>query len=169
MTAPPPRALVAAGLLTALIGALLVAWFFSGWADVRSRQRTVSDGPRLAAEQRGADLAHQLRGELGVLMSREVDRPYFHYQNLFHDPRASAGPSVAPSPLALGRDGLVLGYFQLDARSRATTPTINDELPELSEPTQLADNRRFRDEVTRSLVGTLAPATAGSQARAIGP
>ena len=157
MTAPP-RALYAAGLLTALIGALLVAWFVSGWADVRGRQRAVRDAPRIAAEQRGAELAHELRGELGAVLAREVERPYFHYQNLFHDPRASAGLSVAPSPLARGPDDpLVLGYFQLDARGRTTTPTINDELPELSEPRRLADNRRFRDEVARSLAAALGP------------
>jgi signal transduction histidine kinase len=152
-----PRALVAAALLTVLTGALLAAWFASGWSDVRGRQRAVRDAPGLAADQRGADLAHELRSELGALMSREVERPYFHYQNLFHDPRASAGLSVAPSPLVRERDALVLGYFQLDAVGRTTTPTINDELPELSEPRHLADNRRFRDEVTRSLAGPLAP------------
>src|SRR5262249_26960615 len=80
-----------------------------------------------------------------------------HYQNLFHDPRASA-ESVAPSPLAQGaHDALVLGYFQLDAAGRASTPTINDELPELSEAEHLADNRRFRDEVSRSLPRELGP------------
>lgn len=156
-TARWPRSLVAAVLLTALTGALLVAWFISGWADVRGRQRAARDAPGLAAEQRGADLAHELRSELGALMSREVERPYFHYQNLFHDPRASAGLSVAPSPLVVERDPLVLGFFQLDPRGRTTTPTINDELPELSEPRQLAGNRRFRDEVSRSLAGPLAP------------
>jgi signal transduction histidine kinase len=170
VTRSPPRALYAAGLLTVLLGALLVAWFVSGWADVRGRQRTVRDAPKLAAEQRGAELAHELRGELGALMSREVERPYFHYQNLFHDPRASAGPSVAPSPLAQGPDdALVLGYFQLDAEGRTTTPTVNDELPELSESKHLADNRRFRDEVTRSLAEVLAPHSAGPLVAALTP
>ncbi|HSS03441.1 MAG TPA: HAMP domain-containing sensor histidine kinase [Kofleriaceae bacterium] len=155
-----PRAVVAAGLLAVLTGALLAAWFASGWSEMRGRQRAARDAPRLAAEQRGADLAHDLRGELAALMSREVERPYFHYQNLFHDPRASAGLSVAPSPLVAERDPLVLGYFQLDAHGRTTTPAINDELPELSEPTRLADHRRFRDEVARSLGGPLAPSDA---------
>lgn len=155
---PERRALYVAGLLTVLTGALLAAWFVAGWADVRVRQRAVRESPRLIAAQRGAELARDLRGELGTLLAREVERPYFHYQNLFRDPRASAGQSVAPSPLAQPpAEGLVRGYFQLDARGRATTPTVNDELPELSEPTRLADHRRFRDEVTRSLVAELAP------------
>jgi hypothetical protein len=161
VTASPGRALVAAGLLAALLAALLGAWFTSGWADVRSRQRAVRDAPRLEADERGAGLAHELRGALAAVMAREALRPYFHYQNLVHDPRTSA-VGVAPSPLAQGsRDPLVLGYFQLDGRSRATTPTINDELPELSEPAHLADHRRFRDEVTRSLAGELAPRATG--------
>ena len=157
MTGSPRRALAAAGLLAALLAALLGAWFVSGWADVRSRQHAEREAPRIDADNRGAELAHELRGELAQVIAREVDRPYFHYQNLFHDPRASA-VSVAPSPLAQGpRDPLVLGYFQLDTAGRVTTPTINDELPELSDAAHLADNRRFRDEVARSLAGELAP------------
>jgi len=167
---PLPRALYAAGLLIVPLGALLVAWFVSGWADVRGRQRTVRAAPGRAAAQRGAELAHELRGELGALISREADRPYFHYQNLFHDPRASAGPSVAPSPLAGGPDdALVLGYFQLDPGGRVTTPTLNDELPEFSEPKHLADNRRFRDEVTRSLAAALAPRSTGPLVATLAP
>jgi hypothetical protein len=106
VTASPPRALYAAGLLTALTGALLVAWFVSGWADVRGRQRAVRDAPRIAAEQRGAELAHELRGELGAIMAREVERPYFQYQNLFHDPLASAMASHELKDQALVLDSL---------------------------------------------------------------
>ena len=169
MTGSRGRTLVAGGVLAVLLAALLGAWFASGWADVRSRQHAVRDAPRLDAEQRGAELAHELRGELAQVMAREVERPYFHYQNLFHDPRASA-VSVAPSPLAEGvRDPLVLGYFQLDAKGRASTPTINDELPALSEPTRLADNRRFRDEVSRSLAGELAPPASGPLVASLAP
>jgi hypothetical protein len=47
------RALYAAGLL----GALLVAWFASGWAHVRARQRAVRDAPRLAAGARDIEVA----------------------------------------------------------------------------------------------------------------
>ena len=54
----------------------------------------------------------------------------------------------------------MLGYFQLDAKGRATTPTINDEVPELSEPERLADNRTFRDQVVRDLSRQLAPTVA---------
>lgn len=153
--------IAAAGLLAALLGALLVAWFVSGWADVRGQQRALRDEPFLAAARKSAQLAHDLRGALAVVIGREADRPYFHYQNLFHDPRASRGASVAPSPLA-GKpdDPMVLGYFQLDGKGKVSTPAINDELPELSDAAHLADHRRFRAEVVRSLAGPLAPPVA---------
>jgi len=164
------RAVAATGLLAVLLGALLVAWFVSGWADVRGRQRMIRAAPGQVAEQRGAALAHELRGELGAVITREVERPYYHYQNLFHDPRASAGPSVTPSPLvSRPEDPLVLGYFQLDAHGHATTPAINDELPELSDAAHLAEHRRFRDEVARSLAGSLTTATAGPLVAAASP
>ena len=160
-TRSAPRALYAAGLLVALLVALLGAWFVSGWHDVRMRQHELSQAPRVAAEQRASDLARELHAELEALTAREVRRPYFHYQNLMHDPKASAGLSVSPSPLARGsEDKLVLGYFQLDAKGRATTPTINDAVPELSEPERLAEHRAFRDRVKHDLSHELVPAIA---------
>ena len=152
------RTWYAAGLLSAALAVLLIAWFLSGWADVRGRQHTAEVAPQHEAETRGAELAHELRTELAQLMTREVERPYFHYQNLMHDPRSTGSVGVTPSPLAnVPTEGLVLGYFQLDELGRATTPTINDEVPELSEPRTLAGNQRFRSEVMKSLA-VLAPA-----------
>jgi len=155
-TRSPPRVLYASLLLAAALTALLVAWFVSGWADVRARQRDARAEPTRTADRKGAELAHDLRAELSRLMTREVARPYFHYSNLFHDPRAGGNWSVAPSPLSNGpEDPLVLGHFQLDPAGRVTTPTVNDDVPELSEPKRLAENRSFRDEVTRRLVKEL--------------
>ena len=153
-----PRSLVAAGLLVGLLAALLGAWFASGWAEVRARQREIRAAPATAATQRAGELARELRGELEAVIAREASRPYFHYQNLFHDPHASAGQSVAPSPLATAPfDPLVLGYFQIDSSARVTTPSINDDFPELSERDHLAENRAFRDEAVRDLARVLAP------------
>src|SRR6266545_188572 len=165
-TKSAPRTIYAAGLLTALLAALLGAWFFTGWHDVRMRQHEASQTPRIAAERRANDLARELHGELEALIAREVRRPYFHYQNLIHDPQASPGLNVSPSPLARGaEDTLVLGYFQLDAKGRATTPTINDDVPRLSEPEHLAENRAFRDHVVRDLSRDLAPAATATGPR----
>lgn len=160
-----PRAVYAAALLALLVGALLGAWFLSGWHDVRMRQREVRDAPSRAASERAEELARDLHGELEGLIARETRRPYFHYQNLMHDPKGSLGPSVSPSPLAQApEDKLVLGYFQIDGNGRASTPTINDEVPELSDPDNLAGNRAFRDQVVRDLARELAPPKGGSEA-----
>jgi signal transduction histidine kinase len=154
-----PRAFSAAVLLTALVASLLVGWFVSGWRDVRMRQAEIRKAPYTAADQRALDLARELRAEFDRLMAREVGRPYFHYQNLMHDPQTSAGVSVSLSPLAnASKDALVAGYFQLDAKGRTTTPTVNDEVPELSQSEQLAQNRAFRDQVASDLSRQLAPA-----------
>lgn len=150
------RTWYAAGLLLAALGVPLIAWFASGWADVRARQRAEEAAPQHEADAKAAELAHELRAELAQLMTREVDRPYFHYQNLMHDPRATGTVGVAPSPLAgAPSDALVLGYFQVDGAGRASTPTINDDVPDLSEPKKLADNQRFRAEVGKSFGTTL--------------
>ena len=95
-----PRALSAAALLTVLVASLLVGWFVSGWRDVRMRQADIRRAPIAAADQRALELARELRAELERLLRREVSRPYFHYQNLMHDPQTSAGFSVSRSPLA---------------------------------------------------------------------
>ena len=153
----PSRTLIAAGLLVAALAMLLGAWFFAGWSDVRARQIEARTQPTAAAARRSEDLARDLRAELDTLVSREIDRPYFHYQNLFRDPRASASIAVAPSPLASERDPLVLGYFQIDGKGKVTTPTINDDVPELSEPNGLQGNLAFRDEVTKSFGVTYRP------------
>ncbi len=150
------RTLYAATLLVVAMAGLLVAWFFSGWADVRAQQRELRQAPVRAAELEAATLATELRGELSHLVARETERPYFHYQNLFHDPRTGNTVYVTPSPLSTGpQDPLVLGYFQLDTNKRLSTPTINDDVPHLSEPTRLAENRQFRDEVARSFSAQL--------------
>jgi signal transduction histidine kinase len=153
-----PRVAYAAALLGALVAALLGAWFVSGWHDVRLRQEQVRTAPVKAAEAKADELGRELRTQLEATMARELKRPYFHYQNLMHDPRASIGVSVSPSPLAQGpEDPLIAGYFQIDSTGRATTPTINDDVPDLSEPENLAGNRAFRDQVTRDLVAVLTP------------
>ncbi len=150
------RTLYAAALLVAALAVLLVAWFLSGWADVRAQQRELRAEPGRAAQREAIEIARELRSELAQLITREADRPYFHYQNLFHDPRTGSSANVSPSPLANGpEDPLVLGYFQRGPGGKLTTPTINDDVPHLSEPKRLAENQRFRDDVVRGFVAQL--------------
>jgi signal transduction histidine kinase len=150
------RTLWAGGLLAAALTVLLAAWFASGWSDVRARQTAVRARPVAASTQRAEQLATVLRAELGDIIAREVSRPYFHYQNLYRDPRASESIAVAPSPLAGSPpDPLVRGYFQIDGKGTVTTPTLNDDVPELS--WNLADSTAFRTAVASSLGDALRP------------
>src|SRR5262249_11809228 len=136
-----PRVLYATALLTASLALLLGAWFVSGWHDVRTRQRELAVAPHSAAEHGTIERARTGDADLEELVARETRRPYFQYQNLMHDPRASAGLNVTPSPLAGGsEDERVLGYFQIDAAGRTTTPTINDDVPALSEKERFAEH-----------------------------
>jgi signal transduction histidine kinase len=162
------RALIAAAVLAALVAALLVAWGLAGWRDVRARQHELAAAPGVEAAQRAGELARDLRGQLERVLARESERPYFQYQNLMHDPRASLGGNVAPSPLASApADPLVLGYFQIDPAGRVSTPTINDEVPELSDAQHAAADRAFREEVARVLAPALASPAASGPARVV--
>lgn len=156
------RTAIAAVVVVALVGALGAAWAVAAWHDVDARRRALVDEPGAAASRRGAELALELRAQLAALAAREAARPYFHYQNLFHDPRAG-GVGVAPSPLASGRpEPLVLDYFERAPDGRVDVPGINDDVPELSDAARLAEHRAFRAEVIRGIAGALVDARATS-------
>ena len=130
------RIVLAALLLLAVVGGLLWAWWVSSRraldAELGLQQQTMR---RIVFENERV-VADRLSGRLEELRARESERAYFHYQNLFHDPKgASQGLSVSPSPLAQGpSDPLVQAHFQIDANGRVTLPTLNEELDELSAP-----------------------------------
>lgn len=152
------RVWIAGVVMAALVIGLLGAWFATGWHDVRAEQGRLTNAPVIAASARAGELARSLRETLVQLIDREAARPYFHYQNLFHDPRASAGTSVTPSPLATGpSEPLIAGYFQVDADGAVTLPTINDQFPELSDKTHLAQQAELRASVSQELAPTLRP------------
>ncbi|HTJ40435.1 MAG TPA: hypothetical protein VL463_00005, partial [Kofleriaceae bacterium] len=147
------RTLFAGVLTAAVLIALLLSWFGSGWAGVRSEQAAVRARARAEAETTARALAADLAGRLEELRRVESDRPYYHYGNLFHDPRGSMGLSVAPSPLASGpSDALVRGHFQIDARGVVSVPTVNDEVPALTDQA-----RAQIDTSLRAQVATLEP------------
>jgi signal transduction histidine kinase len=128
------RALLVVVLLLVAAGLPCAAWFIAGSRDAdRESQRVVNesrDEARLAARA----MARQLGARLEKIRAAESQRPYFHYQNLFHDPRgASQGLSVVPSPLAGGpTEPLILAHFQVDRKGKVTLPTLNDDVRELN-------------------------------------
>ncbi|TNF28844.1 MAG: HAMP domain-containing histidine kinase, partial [Deltaproteobacteria bacterium] len=110
--------------------------------------------PRVAADGAARRIAGRIATRLGALVERESARPFFHYQNLYVDPRgAYAGPAVTPSPLAEGpSDPLIVGNFQIDEQGNLTLPTINPEIAELN-----VDNGVDQDELRSRLVKTVEP------------
>jgi signal transduction histidine kinase len=127
--------------LTALVlilgvGGLCAAWYVSSQRAFTAEVRLQSQQAVRLTGDRERDVAGSLAQRLEALRRSESQRPYFHYQNLYHDPKgASQGLSVTPSPLANGPvHPLVVAHFQIDARDRVTLPTLNEELRGLDAP-----------------------------------
>ena len=88
------RVPLAALVLLLGVGGLLAAWYVS---SVRALEAEV----RLRVQRGEVEVADRLARRLEELRAGESQRPWFHYQNLYHDPKgASQGLSVVPSPLA---------------------------------------------------------------------
>lgn len=139
------RVPLAALVLFLGIGGLLLAWYVSSQRAFQAEVRLQSQqGVRLAGD-RERIIAGSLAERLEALRRTESQRPYFHYQNLYHDPKgASQGLSVTPSPLANGPvHPLVVAYFQIDAKNEVTLPTLNEELRELNAP-DVTEQRALR-------------------------
>ncbi len=130
------RVPLVAVLLLAGVGGLCTAWYLSSRRALDAELRILEQGAVQTAAERERTVAENLSRRLAELLRNESRRPYFHYQNLYHDPKgASQGLSVVPSPLANGPGHpLVVAHFQIDADTRVTLPTINEELNELNAP-----------------------------------
>ena len=128
------RTLLVIALLLVALGVPCVSWFVSGSREAGREAQRVVDEARAQARLAARTTANQLGARLEKVRTSESERPYFHYQNLMHDPRgASQGLSVVPSPLAQGpSEPLILTYFQVDPKGTVTLPTLNDEVLELN-------------------------------------
>jgi signal transduction histidine kinase len=145
-------------LLAAALVVPLGSWLATGWASVeRQRSQIAADAERAARDERTA-LATRLAARLMALAEAESRRPYYHYQNLFHDPAsADLGASIVPSPLATGpEEPLVWSYFQVDPSGALTIPTFNAEVPERNVASESAS--------ARAILAALAPAADGFRA-----
>lgn len=135
------RVILAALVLLACVGGLLGAWWVSA-------QRALDAEVRLRMQRGEMASAARITAQLQEVLRTESERPYFHYQNLYHDPQgASQGLSVVPSPLASGPGHpLVAAHFQIDARGNVSLPTLNEDVRELN--TKAApEQRAIRDEI----------------------
>ncbi len=148
-----------AAMLTAL--AILVpsaAWYAAGRHDVEREANQRLAAPGQAARAVARQHARNLAVRLNDLIAAETARPYYHYQNLYHDPRGvSQGVSVVPSPLSLGpADPLIRAYFQIDERGHVTMPTLNDRLSERDLQPDADRQRAIRQELTDAVPAGLA-------------
>ncbi len=115
--------------LVLTIAALVVpcaAWYVAGMREVQRDAAQIESGPRRIATDTATHLARRLQERLDALLEAESNRPFYHYQSLYHDPKgASEGASVVPSPLAQGpTDPFIRAYFQIDPGGRVTLPTL---------------------------------------------
>lgn len=138
------RVAAAALVLLLCVGGLLFAWWVTA-------QRAFDAEVRLRSQRGEMDAADRLSRQLEELRTAESARPYFHYQNLYHDPKgASEGLSVVPSPIASSPGHpLVTAHFQIDGRRNVSLPTLNEELRELSAK-NAPEQRAIRDRIAAS-------------------
>jgi signal transduction histidine kinase len=150
----PRRTIVAMVLTVAVVLVPYGAWYVTGSSKIDSEaQRAVEDVGREARAE-ASNLAGFLAVRLEQLRQSEQGRPFYHYQNLYHDPRgAHQGASIVPSPLAQGSsDPFILGHFQIGPDGDVRLPTLNERVPELNTPRQ--------PQVQRQLLVTLRQAAA---------
>ncbi len=138
------RAFLVALIGGALLSALFAIWFVSGWGNAKARAAAIGESAEARGFEESLKLAEDLEAALEGIRSGEDARPYYEYQNLFHDPRgASVGPSVNPSPLATkNADPLVSAHFQIAPDGKLTMPQLNEELPELSNQFAVSGNQK---------------------------
>lgn len=147
------RVILAALLTGIALGIPSVAWYVVGIREVEQRALQAEHDTLESARNTAAQLAERLRTRLESLRAAEAQRPFYHYQFLYHEPKgAYQGQSVIPSPLnGPPSDPLVRAYFQVDTKGNLTTPNYSDQLPELNAAVQSAsqasDNKALRDEL----------------------
>ncbi|MCG6949559.1 MAG: HAMP domain-containing histidine kinase [Acidobacteria bacterium] len=125
-------------LAAVLIGVAVLlptsAWYVTGSREAARRAAALEARTQLERREEVEREAARLGSRLEALRAQESERPFFHYQTLYRDPRGAAeGLAVTRSPLASGAtDPLVLAHFQIDEHGLVTLPTVSERFPELS-------------------------------------
>jgi signal transduction histidine kinase len=137
---PYRHTMLAATLMAVAVLVPTIAWYVSGSRDTARRARQLVDEAIAEVTERLEQDADRFGSRLATLLDRESIRPFYHYQNLYHDPRGVAqGLAVMPSPLSQGTaDPLVGAHFQIDPNGTVSLPTVNERFPELSTEEGLA-------------------------------
>ena len=97
---PHRRTTLAAVLIGVAVLLPTVAWYVTGTREAsRQAEALVAEGERLRRDEVLRE-AERLGARLESLRVQEAERPFFHYQTLYRDPRGAAeGLAVTPSPL----------------------------------------------------------------------
>jgi signal transduction histidine kinase len=117
--------------LVLTIAALVVpcaAWYIAGMREVQNDAVQIEAVPHRLARDAAIQLAGRLQERFNALLEAESNRPFYHYQAFYHDPKGvSEGASVVPSPLAQGpTDPFIRAYFQIDPIGHVTLPALPD-------------------------------------------
>ncbi len=125
---------LASVLVAVAVLAPTVAWYVTGSREASRQAQEVVDRATTEIEAQVAMGADRLGERLESMRARESARPFYHYQNLYHDPRGAAqGLAVTTSPLASGAsDPLIWAHFQIDELGAVSVPTVSERFPELS-------------------------------------
>ena len=136
------RTLLAATLVAIAVLVPTLAWYITGSREAGQRARELEASALAAVARSAGATTDRLGHRLDALREDEAARPFYHYQNLYHDPRGAAqGLAVLPSPLARGpSDPMVWAHFQIDEAGLVSLPTLSERFPELSAD---ADFSRF--------------------------
>jgi len=131
---PHRRTAVAAILIGVAVILPTAAWYVTGSHEAARRASALRYEAELGLQEDVEREAARLGARLEELRRQETDRPFFHYQTLYRDPRGAAqGLSVTPSPLTSGStDQMVWAHFQIDEDGGVTLPTVSERFPELS-------------------------------------
>ncbi len=126
--------MVASVLVAVAVLAPTVAWYITGSREAARQARERVDRAIKDLEAQVTVGAERLGERLEFMRIRESARPFYHYQNLYHDPRGAAqGLAVTTSPLAQGAsDPLIWAHFQIDEMGSVSVPTVSERFPELS-------------------------------------
>jgi hypothetical protein len=131
---PRRRTTLAAVLIAVAVLLPTGAWYVTGSREAsRQADALIAAGERQRRDEVLRE-AERLGARLEALRIQEAERPFFHYQTLYRDPRGAAeGLAVTPSPLTTGgTDPLVLAHFQIDESGLVTLPAVSERFPELS-------------------------------------
>jgi signal transduction histidine kinase len=151
---PRRRTALAATLIGVAVLLPTGAWFVTGSREAARTASVLEAEAELQVRTALDREAARLGTRLGSLRDRESDRPFYHYQTLYHDPRGAAqGLSVTPSPLASGNpDPLVWAHFQIDEAGLVTLPTVSERFPELSSDADFAAFCTLLEELQHAVV-----------------